>query len=133
MNTPKYMLTQAWFMHVSSFAVVSTMTYSSPLFTHVCRNTEGGSFWHLSGFILTITSLLMSIAPMKQTDVYGIMTGGTASVCATLLIILKYPAYGTIAIIIIYVVHTMLISVVVPVYKYYTHINKRLYTKVATK
>lgn len=109
-----------WMTHVLFVSTITALATYFPFFTHICGNAYKDGFIHLFGFVLTITNLLLSIAPTKKSFLYDILTGDTAAVCVALLITHKYPAYGTIAIISIYTIHMISLSVIAPIHIDYT-------------
>jgi hypothetical protein len=111
-----WLLLSTWGIHIISVSVITFMVQQTPFLTHICGTMNNGEFQHVIGFVLTITTLLISTMPVTKTHVHGIMTGDTAGVCAALLITLRYPASGTVSIIAIYASYMILISVVLPVY-----------------
>ena len=116
-----------WGIHVIFVSTLTGMATYTQFFTHICGNTYNNGFIHLLGFVLTITNLLLSMAPTKKTFVYGILTGDTAAVCAAMLITLRYPASGTIAIITIYIIHMILLTVMFPICTDYTKEKQMLW------
>jgi hypothetical protein len=110
-------LALTWLLHVSFFlstTIGSVFTSDNiQFFTRVCDSVDKYGFIRL---VLTTTSLLLSTAPTKPTNVNVVMVCDTACVCATLIFITKYPAYATIAIITAYTLVMISISVLAPLF-----------------
>lgn len=116
-----------WVTHVIFVSTITGMAMYTPFFTHACANTYKNSFIHTVGFVLTITNLLLSSAPTKKTFIYGILTGDTAAVCTAMIILLRYPTSGTIAIIAIYTIYMILLILIFPMYTDYAKEKQMLW------